>query len=373
MYIAWRATHGGRRRAEGLLPVSRGGPPCRIGPTVAKMRFSPEAPVNRTLLGSLAALTLAGCTNDYQIGALPEPIPVSPNPPDLEILPVEDVMVQRIPEQVDVLWVVDSSSSMEAEQRKLAENFPVFLQYYRNSGLDWQIGVISMDMVDGEQKGRLQGGAGYLWVDEAVPDPTGVFKQIAVLGTGGHFQEKGRAAAYAALSKPLVTGYNGGFFRDDAKLSVIFVSDENDRSGDDPSLGDFKSFLTDLKPDPSMITVSAIVGLSDDSCARAEGRDYRNLVGATGGAEFDICRGDWTPILEELGVRGLGLEREFFLSRFPVVDTLEVWIEDEGERFDFEPGVEWVYDGARNSLVFLDYTPRASAEIHAVYEEAGVR
>jgi hypothetical protein len=301
---------------------------------------------------------------DYGVPDIPEP----PQVPSLEAMPIHDLQRQRIPEQVDILWVVDNSTSMLAEQQLLSDNFPFFLQYYRNSGLDWQIAVVSTDMANPDESGKLQGAAGFRWVDSTVPDPVGVFTQMALLGRDGSAREQGRAAAYAALSEPLLSGYNGGFYRDEALLSIIMVSDENDFS-EEPTEAGFVAWARALKNDPSKVTVSGIVG-TDTSCTDRVGQDYLDVISQLNGITFSICENDWEPLMQQLGVAAIGLQREFFLTEVPVESTLEVWIEDEGVRYDFIPEEDYFWDGDRNSVNFVRYTPRPTAWIHMVYDLA---
>lgn len=318
---------------------------------------------------ALLSLVLAGCANDFGIVIAPETVKTPENPPELGATVVEDVLRQRIPEAVDVLWVVDNSSSMLAEQQKLADNFPVFLNYYRNSGLDWQIGVVSTDMSEPTESGRLQGAAGFLWADPTVPDPTGVFSQMALLGRTGSAKEQGRAATHAALTEPLLSGPNAGFYRPHARLSTIVVSDEQDFS-DGISVGGFIDWYMRLKPDPTMVDFSAIISM-DEACNDGRmGTEYLPIIEATHGSAFSICEHDWSPILEALGIRAAGLQREFFLTEVPDPDTLEVWIDDEEVRYDFIPEQDFLYDGDHNSIHFIRYTPRATAYVHIRYDTA---
>jgi hypothetical protein len=311
---------------------------------------------------------LAACQSDYGIGFIDDKIEAPPNPPDLGPEIHEDVMRQRVPEEIDILWVIDNSNSMLAEQQKLGDNFNAFMRYYESSGLDWHIGVVSTDMRDADQSGKLQGAAGFRWVDPSVPDPTGVFAQMALLGRTGTGDETGRAAAYAALTEPRLSTANLGFYREDARLSIIVVSDEEDHSGGNPSAPDFLNWLLGLKEDPTHVNVSAIVALETGCPLNDTGFQYIQLAEATGGSAYSICENDWTAILEALGVRAAGLQRVFYLSELPAPGSLDVWIEDNGQVFTFVEGEDYVWDGNLNAIEFLTYTPRASAEIHAVYE-----
>ena len=68
----------------------------------------------------------------------------------------------------------------------------------------------------------------YITVD--TPDYGQKFADRIQVGIGGSDKEKGIDAAYQALSEPLISGYNGGFLREGATLSIIYLSDENDCS-----------------------------------------------------------------------------------------------------------------------------------------------
>jgi hypothetical protein len=69
-----------------------------------------------------------------------------------------DVFQQNQRNKVDVLMVVDNSGSMIEEQAKLGANFQAFIQYFQDIDVDYQIGVITTDMVNESDQGRLRGG-----------------------------------------------------------------------------------------------------------------------------------------------------------------------------------------------------------------------
>lgn len=69
-----------------------------------------------------------------------------------------DVFQQQRKNTVDVLLVVDNSCSMIEEQKKLAQNFSSFIQYFDGTGVDWQLGVITTDMESEKARGHLVGG-----------------------------------------------------------------------------------------------------------------------------------------------------------------------------------------------------------------------
>ena len=338
----------------------------------------------------LLVALVAGCAPDALLTTLGHDITFKPEVPDLAPAHRSEVLTQRIPEKIDVVWLIDDSLSMLAEQNELADNAAAFLKQYSASGLDWHIGVITTNMRDDDHRGKLQDGSGYRWVDPTVPDPITVFQSMAVVGRDGPNSEQGRDGLYASMNDPEAMAYNEGFYRDDARLSVIIVSDEDDHS--DLALDDFLLWISDLKQTTDMVTVAAIIQ-PDEVCPRADldgdgdrecdpaptcectlnkqGLDYIEVVHATGGIVFDIAEDVWEPALEELGDLGAGLSRVFHLPKLPVVDSIVVWVEDDGRTFDFTMGVDYDYDEVRNAIVFRSYTPRASADVYVDYDVLG--
>jgi hypothetical protein len=167
---------------------------------------------------------------------------------------------------------------------------------------------------------------------------------------------------------------------------MIVISDENDYSGNDPTRNEFVSWAEALKPDADRVTFSAIVGPAG-GCATAEaGSDYLFAVDSIGGISESICRSDWAPVLEALGMQAAGLKREYFLSEVPVPGTIKVWVIEGDRRFDgideadlvggVDPGdlceatscFVYGYDEFRNSVIMRDYVPSPLADVHVSYE-----
>ena len=214
--------------------------------------------LHRGLLGVALGLGLVGC-QDFDLVQDPSVLGV-PNPPDLSARVQVDRTLQVTVPAVDVLWVVDNSCSMLAEQERLNQNFPRFMTYFENSDLDYHIGVVSTDMRSLDGRGVLQDQSGFRWIDRETPSPDLVFRSLTSLGTLGDATERGRDAAWTALVTRRFTE-NYGFYREDAALSVIVISDEDDQSDLDViSLPDFITNLPALKATPDMVTFSSIVG-----------------------------------------------------------------------------------------------------------------
>ena len=325
----------------------------------------------RNLLGFLLVLPFFFGCNEYTIENTGK-VWGEPNPPVLESPIQQDRVVQVTTPAVDVLWVVDNSCSMYEEQTALTNNFDAFIEYFIDSGLDWHVGVVSTDMDDASHRGKLRSANGVRYIDENVTDPVSTFRSMAQMGTSGSYNEKGRAAAYTGL-EVLRNGYNAGFYREQASLSVIVISDEDDYSGNSPvSRTEFINYLLNLKVSPDMVNFSSIVG-PPGSCSTAaeEGTDYIAVTAAVGGIMWSICSSDWATVLDQLGMQAAGLKREFFLSQLPVVDSIKVWVVFEGVTYTFQEGGCddcYTYDAARNSITFNTYVPDPLAEVFIEYD-----
>jgi hypothetical protein len=290
---------------------------------------------------------------------------VVPHPRALDNQERVDRIVQTVVPQVDVLWVVDNSSSMSDEQDELVASFPVFLDFFLGSGLDYHIGVVSTDMEAADQRGKLQVARGNLWVSPDTVDAHAVLSEMTLLGTQGSGQEMGRDPIFAAIEVQS-GGANLGFYREDASLHTVVISDEEDQSTDMP-IGEFVEWMKNLKASDDDTSFSAIAS-PDSSCGNTVGNDYMATVDAVGGIFWSICTTSWNEVLERLGLQAAGLRREYFLSDLPVEDSIAVWVETEGVVFAFDVGADYLYDAQRNSIVFSTFVPAQLSEVFVSYD-----
>jgi len=287
-----------------------------------------------------------GCANsDYGLRAGAEPVGLPSDPP---LTPTErlDEFVQAPSSKSDVLFVVDSSGSMNEEQEALATNFPALLDWFVDSGVDYHIGVVSTDMYDPLGAGQLRQSEGIRFLTPETPEIEARFADLTRIGTEGANDERGRAAAYTALALRADEA-NAGFLRDDAALHLIVVSDEDDNSGPWPiTETGFVDFLLSL--DRHITTFSSIVGpptlLGGNrfDCRAEPGIGYLELTRRIGGVAWSICEDDWVRLLDELGFVTVGLRRSFSLRRPAEVRTVRVELEVDGEAREVF-GDEWSY------------------------------
>jgi len=318
-----------------------------------------------------SALLIGGCV-EYDI-ASPADIHGLNNPRELVIPVNNDAIVQVTIPQADILFIVDDSSSMEPEQTQLAESFPKFLDYFLGSGLDYHIGVISTDYPT--DRGKLESGLGELWITDETENPQGVFQDMAEMGGWGDSYESGIGTSYAALELQKEQ-YNTGYYREDASLHVIVMSDENDWTQQHGVITneEYISWITTLKPSPDMVSFNSIVnqvgccGGNNSPFSESAGTRYLEVTTATNGINWDVKSNNWDQVLEQLGMQAAGLSREFFLTQLPVPETISVFVEEDGVEFQFAEGDDWNYSASRNSVTFTEYIPTPLSRVKIQYE-----
>jgi hypothetical protein len=153
--------------------------------------------------------------------------------------------------KTDILFVVDDSGSMAAEQGLLATGFKQFIDRLASLPVkgSFQIGVtttsIDFPMSDGlggytlqttypdgrpYPQGALVGPAGKKILAASSPTLVPDFQADVNVGTAGSGKEQGLRAALLAVTDRIADGANAGFLRPGARLAVIVVSDEDDCS-----------------------------------------------------------------------------------------------------------------------------------------------
>lgn len=169
----------------------------------------------------------------------------------LDELDLEEDPVAEGCRKVDYLFVIDNSASMADNQRRLIENFGVFIDGVQRSqaSLDSvHVGVVTTDVyaANPEECFALGGlvtstigysssesdcgpfAEGHRYMTEA-DDLSTAFPCTAQVGTSGATTENPLEALTSAVTKFHGEGEcNEGFVRDDALLVVVVVTDEDD-------------------------------------------------------------------------------------------------------------------------------------------------
>ncbi len=284
---------------------------------------------------------------------------------------------------VDILFVVDDSGSMYGHQANVARNMDQFLNEFTKLKLiDYHIGVISTTIDDDWSKapdGKLSNLGGYTFVDQNTPNAIQVVKENLSLGTSGTWNEKFFDPVVMALTPPLINGNNAGFYRKNAFLVIIFVTDTEDQSVLYTPQS-FMTFLTNLKGDKNKIlSYAAYVPQSTSGCSRDDWNEgileeFLSLNVNAGKNVVSLCDSDFGTKLVDFSKEIIQvINKPIILSRPPVVSTIKVMYGTQ--EIPSDPVVGWTFDPLKNAIVFgrdlkLDENQPAGTGIDITFDTA---
>lgn len=266
---------------------------------------------------------------------------VSPSPLEVTVanayIPYRNVVYDKpvlaSNNKVDLLMVFDDSNSMLADNTKLAQRMQNFVNDLTSSGIDWQMCAVVTHSENVNGDGVYFWGASKKWVGYVgspqwvlklgAPDPYSIFtNMVAAIGAGWENTDDERGIK-AAWWNAEYAAYNN-CYRKDASLSVILLSDEDERSvGGDPSQvyynGELKYLEADDTPQGYVTKIkqtfgndkrftfnSIIVKPGDQACMAAQdaegskshyGYKYNELSQLTNGYVGSICASDYSTNL----------------------------------------------------------------------------
>lgn len=305
----------------------------------------------------------------------------TPNEPSPLLVPLlaetnhEGIQVDRYTQgadsQLDVLFVVSNTTTMQQYQDRLKEAIPQWLQAAQTNGVDVRVSVTSTGLVArGPQcSGGANGGeAGRLFpVDGSRPrvvsgsSATAAANIQANLGVGMcHNLVQGLETMRQALSAPLSEQMddprtpqpndgNSGFVRAAARMAVVVLADEDDNSGFGPE--SYIQFLRTMKG-TGMSHRSRLYGLvpTDAGCATAGSGSARftAVANGTGGQVANVCGQNYDGLLEQV-IQGAGEPQADFPLTATPTGLGEMAVRVQGQPV---PATQWVYDAEQNAIVF---------------------
>lgn len=266
--------------------------------------------------------------------------------------------------KVDILIVNDNSASMSFEQKRLAPRFQNLIQNLDAKKTDYRIAMTTTDVASGGMGGKLLPFGSYSYLTPTVANRLALFNDTiqrpetrvcenfisgwyAAHGnnTGSEYQRQYALKCPSGdergiYSANLVVKNNpGSFIRSDAHLAIIFLSDEDERSGlytSDPgrfpleAMDQAGTLITNVRSTLgedkfNSLSVHAIV-VKDNSCLASQNSQVlgdvpvestRGLVTGSIGTQYlkfmatspawgvaaDICSSDYTGQLGEIQTR----------------------------------------------------------------------
>ncbi|OQW48435.1 MAG: hypothetical protein A4S09_04460 [Proteobacteria bacterium SG_bin7] len=279
--------------------------------------------------------------------------------------------------KVDILWVIDNTPSMAQHQTVLAQKSGAFLNGLLSRNLDFRIAATTVDMRSGGTEGKFIGSPAVL--TKSTPNIAAAFNQKITVAEAAYDLEQGLGGMKRALE--LRSSTNTGFFRSDALLVVIVVTNEDDGSPGNPS--DYISFLDTIKPRTPIgernwvFHMIGVTGAAGENCSTygnytEPGYRYMQLVDNSGGAKTTICTGDFSAALAGVEKRIYDTASRFYLDRVPDVSSIEVLI--NGNKIPNDPVNGWTYIAADNSIqLHGNAIARTDVKIDIFYQPIGTK
>lgn len=240
-----------------------------------------------------------------------------------------DVFQQEEISKADILFVIDNSCSMIDEQAGMADNAENFIDDLMGAGVDFEISVITTDSPIPVS-------------DPITPDsrdPAKEFSDAVLRGNSGSAFEMGQEMAKQALEP-----FRGMVqTREDAALSVVVVSDEDDFS---PLTElEYNDFFLSIKED-ELFFFHSVVSLGF-GCGLGMGDRYIDQSNLTGGMYLDICS-PWGDNLNTIANSNYIIATQYPLTEVAVPGTVEVFLDG----IPLKKG--WYYDIGSNSVILED-------------------
>lgn len=268
---------------------------------------------------------------------------------------------------VDIMWVIDDSGSMTLFQNMLAQQMTDFMDQFLLTNPDFHMGFITTSDYTWQSSG-----AG--WIDNYHPDPVDWSAHtIGNIGVQGSGTEKGIEMAYLALQDNSVAGPISSFYRQNASLAVIYLSDEPDYSTG--SWQNYTWFFDGLKSSVNSVKMYGVISDYPAGCEYISptgssrqlqpSYGYYEIINHYSGSWYSICAPDWGIQLKDLAEQVSDMS-VFQLTETDIIeDSIEVYVNGQ-------QSYNWSYDASINSIIFnSDSIPSEGQRIEISYAILG--
>lgn len=293
----------------------------------------------------------------------------------LDVCATQTVVEQQL--RADILIVLDNTESMSPYWSRAATGACAMAEHLVGPGIDTQIGVVMTDMQSSWAQGALvdvsQKPGEHPWIQgNAIPLGRACTWLGFALGDVVTYMpveddpSGGRAAVTAAMEQP-DGGPNAGFFRPDADLAILYVTDEEDTSV--PDNAEFLATLRKTKPGPGAeVRVYAITQTGDEDCegnkTEVEADSVLELVDGTEGMVLSHClpgdsyEGFLASVGQNIATNALG--NTFHLDAPAQFGTIEVTVHEGDDSYAWLGGLALVDP---QTVMFTTSRPPAGSTI----------
>ena len=271
-----------------------------------------------------------------------------------------DIFEQPLRGETDILWALDWSCSMADDIAQVQTNFDVYIGTLAGLDADYHVAAVTDD------SGCILGDVDFIDGSYTSDEQQAIW-DIMQAGPGGAYTEMGFTLFEAALSGTNIGrgGCNEDFYRDDAKLNLIDVTDEVEQSAN--TWDYYVTLFQGYKADPADVVFHGIAGDYPSGCGSAEpGRNLYEAVVATGGTYLSICATDWGSSMTELAEGAAADLSSFALTQTPVPATIEVYVDG------IRTTEGWTYNETEVIVEFDDdHIPGGGTTVEISYATAG--
>ncbi len=281
--------------------------------------------------------------------------------------------------KVDVVFMVDDSSSMASHQNRLSAAIPDLIQKLLSLKLDMHFAVVSSNMA-GNNNGKPADGGKFLgsprYLTSGTANLASVLSSRIKIGEGGSNNERGMESLVNSLSAPHIINEGSGFLRQEAYLVVIALTDEEDNSpvpvGATQPLSYYKNFFDNLKPQTQpgvknwVMNVIGKLSLSTPCSTFSESgsisEPFMSLATYSGGIQTSLCTNDLSNAVANIKGRLVEIVTDYRLKKVPNISTIQVFM--NGSPVPRSNVNGWDYLPSINAIRFYgSYIPKADANI----------
>ncbi len=250
-------------------------------------------------------------------------------------------------DEMDILWVIDGSCSMNSHHAQLLLGVEAMMNNLPTD-VNWRLKMITA----GANTYPTQSTLFPLTRGDDIDDAIDMLNDLPY---------DGGEAGFGAVENYIQTdSYAQTWMRDDAALLTIFVSDEPEQSGIDVS--DFTWWYEGQRNSvymASIVNVPAAESVcSYNTTVMTIGQKYIDATNYFAGAVVDICEPDWATAVEDATQEIEPIE-DYGLKHIPYEDTIVVFV--ESAKFN-----DWHYNASENR-VYFDTMPLEGELVELAY------
>lgn len=258
-----------------------------------------------------------------------------------------EVDVAQASSQMDVLFVIDNSGSMNEHQKSLSNNIDALIGTLVK--YDVHAAVVTTDMI--AAPGRFVNGV----LSSKDSNFLAQLRKDILQGTNGSADEQLFTPVISALTPPLSLNENKNFLRNNANLVVVFLTDAEDQSI--MSADEFVTRLKSIKANTTgTVSAVAVYSPSAGNCLFDSDKPakFEKALAGLNAKTAAICDPQLTKSLTDIGdlltVGMSSFDRKIKLPLAPALNTMKVtYGVTELQLGDFYQG--WIYDNKSMMLM----------------------